>query len=434
MPRNGTGGYSLPSNGWNPAINGTAATAADWQQIANDIQSAIQQSVSSDGQTTMTGSLKMGGFVVTGLGAPTGTGQSLRWEQLTKGADIASANTITITVEGAVFSVTGTTTINTINDVYPGRIAYLIFAGVLTLTNSASLVLPGGVNAVTKANDIFAFLNVSPGVWRAIAYPSRLDTANGIIPTGGFKNVLINGNFNINQRAVSGTVTLAAGIYGHDRWKAGSGGCTYTFATSNGITTLTITAGTLVQVVEGNNLKSGTYTLSWSGTAQGKIGGGVFSPTGVTGAAVGGTNLSIEFGTGTLSLTQLEFGSNASLFEYRPVPAEMGLCMWYAQVLTADTTFTPFATLQAISATTAQGFLSYSPKRAAPSISVGGSTSFGVTNVSGGNIGASSLVFAQISKSLAAVSVTVASGLVAGNASILQSNAISSSFVISAEL
>jgi hypothetical protein len=87
----------------------------------------------------------------------------------------------------------------------------------------------------------------------------------------GTKNVIIDGNFNVNQRGVSGTVTLAAGAYGHDRWKGGASGCTYTFATVENVTTLTISAGSLIQVVEGLNLQSGIYTLSFSGTAQGKI-------------------------------------------------------------------------------------------------------------------------------------------------------------------
>jgi hypothetical protein len=147
-------------------------------------------------------------------------------------------------------------------------------------------------------------------------------------PTGVI-NAIINGNFAVNQRAVSGTVTLAAGAYGHDRFKAGASGCTYTFATSNNITTLTISSGSLIQVIEGLNLYSGTYTLSWTGTAQGKIGAGSFSGSGVTGAAVGGTNLNIEFNTGTLSLVQFEQGSVATPFERRPFGTELALCQRY---------------------------------------------------------------------------------------------------------
>ena len=76
-------------------------------------------------------------------------------------------------------------------------------------------------------------------------------------------NRLINSDFNINQRVVSGTVTLTAGEYGHDQWKAGASGCTYTFAAADNITTLTITAGSLIQVVEGLGLVTDEYTLSW---------------------------------------------------------------------------------------------------------------------------------------------------------------------------
>ena len=145
----------------------------------------------------------------------------------------------------------------------------------------------------------------------------------------GVINAIINGNFQVNQRAVSGTVTLAAGVYGHDRWKAGASGCTYTFATANNITTLTISAGSLIQVIEGNNLFTGTYTLSWVGTAQGKIGGGSYASSGVTGTPAGGSNLNIEFNTGTLSLVQFEPGSVATPFERRPYGTELQLAQRY---------------------------------------------------------------------------------------------------------
>lgn len=424
MPRNGSGTFSLVSNGWNPAINGNAATAVDWQTLINDVASALTQSVASDGQTPMSGNLSMGGFVVTGLGAPSGNGQSIRWEQFTKGADIASAAALPIPIEGNVFSVTGTTTITSIPDVYPGRIAYLIFPAGITITNSSGLILPGGVNVVTKANDIIAFMNEGPGVWRAIAYPARLDTATGIIPTGGFKNALINGNFNINQRLVSGSIVLAAGVYGHDRWKAGSGGCTYTISFSAGIATINISAGTLVQVVEGINLKSGTYTLSWTGTSQGKIGGGSFSASGVTGAVVGGTNLSIEFGTGTVSLTQLEFGSNPTLFEYRPVSIELAMCQRYAFTLSNPGTSPPICNVAFITANNVGiGTLNYpNEMRASPTFSFlsGAAGSLAIVGSGGGGLACTAFNVSQPGTKTCVVTATIATPLTQGWSSVLQ--------------
>src|SRR6056297_1384954 len=79
----------------------------------------------------------------------------------------------------------------------------------------------------------------------------------------GRRNAIINGNFGVNQRGVSGTLSLSTGEYGHDRWKAGSSGCTYTFSTTEGVTTIDISAGSLIQVIEDVNLVTDTYVLSW---------------------------------------------------------------------------------------------------------------------------------------------------------------------------
>lgn len=129
------------------------------------------------------------------------------------------------------------------------------------------------------------------------------------------RNLLTNSLFWINQRTVSGTVTLTAGQFGHDRWKAGASGCTYTFSTSAGVTTITISAGSLQQVVPGDELTSGNVVLSWSGTAQGRIGTGAYGATGVpTASATEGTNLTVEFNTGTLFKPQLQSGLTASAY------------------------------------------------------------------------------------------------------------------------
>jgi hypothetical protein len=71
MPRNGSGVYTLPaSSSFNPAVTGQSATAPDWNALAADLAAAMSQSVSSDGQTTITGNMPFAGFRATGLGNP----------------------------------------------------------------------------------------------------------------------------------------------------------------------------------------------------------------------------------------------------------------------------------------------------------------------------------------------------------------------------
>jgi hypothetical protein len=154
-----------------------------------------------------------------------------------------------------------------------------------------------------------------------------------------FRNRLIDAGYTINQRGyVSGTA-LASGVYAHDRWKAGSGGCTYTFTQgSAGVPiTITITAGSLQQVIEGANMpEGGTYVLSWEGTAQARFNGGTYgsSPLAVTGI-VAGANTTIEFDTGTVLKPQLEVGTQATSFEYRQYQQELALCQRYYYKLKA---------------------------------------------------------------------------------------------------
>lgn len=77
----------------------------------------------------------------------------------TKGSNIASAATLTIG-NGRYFHVTGTTGITDIDwsDATDGREAVLTFDGILTLTHSATLDLPGAANITTAAGDRAAFI------------------------------------------------------------------------------------------------------------------------------------------------------------------------------------------------------------------------------------------------------------------------------------
>lgn len=157
--------------------------------------------------------------------------------------------------------------------------------------------------------------------------------------TRGYRNRIINGNFEINQRGyVSGT-NLASGSYGFDRWKSGFTNTSLTFTDGIQATTVTISAsGVLQQVIERENVPAGTYILSWTGTATGRIYNAGATPPAYAASPIvvtldGLANVNVDFtasgGTRTLGLVQLEAGNVFSPFDYRLRSEELALCQRY---------------------------------------------------------------------------------------------------------
>jgi hypothetical protein len=136
-------------------------------------------------------------------------------------------------------------------------------------------------------------------------------------------NVIYNPEFTINQRGAASR-TAATG-YNFDRW--------YYDGTR------------LLQGVEGNNLRAGTYVLSWSGSSTAEFslntaaasGQGSESYTAVTNggtitiASVGSNNLWVRFSSDLTNLTRvkLSLGTEASGFVARPYGTELALCQRY---------------------------------------------------------------------------------------------------------
>jgi hypothetical protein len=181
MPRNA--GIFTPVNGtWsNGAADGIFASVTDWKALLQDLSDALTQSVAKDGQTTFTSNLAMGGNKLTGLSNGNAVGDSLAWEQLfSQGVetDIASASTLNIGAQNSNFlRVTGTTTITSFGTSYNGP-RYLRFAGAVTLTNSSTLVLPGGTNFTTSAGDVIVAVpkatTGTPDGWYVVSVPQSL--------------------------------------------------------------------------------------------------------------------------------------------------------------------------------------------------------------------------------------------------------------------
>jgi hypothetical protein len=156
----------------------------------------------------------------------------------------------------------------------------------------------------------------------------------------GGVNLLLNSNFALNQRAYVSAANLASGSYGFDRWKSNFTNTTLTFTASTQGQSLTINSGGgLQQVIEQGLVPAGTYTLSWTGTATGRVynSGGTppsYAASPVTFTADGAANVVVEFtasgGTKTLSKVQFNAGTATTWALATPTLAtELAACQRY---------------------------------------------------------------------------------------------------------
>ncbi len=179
---------------------------------------------------------------------------------------------------------------------------------------------------------------LADGVTGAVSFPAGVAAGDRT----GFRNLLRNAGFTVNQRALAGTVTLAAGAYGRDGWKAGAAGAKYMVATAGAISQVTISAGTLIAPVENTMFDGGVYTLAHEGTAQARIwqgagtaGAGAYASAARASGGLAASGLAaaaqtnVEFSVGTILRPQFEPGAIATAFERRPPGVELGLCQRY---------------------------------------------------------------------------------------------------------
>lgn len=151
-------------------------------------------------------------------------------------------------------------------------------------------------------------------------------------PLSGFRNLIINGNFAINQRVyVSGTAVGAANTYTLDRWRVVTSGQGLNFSASGNGNQITAPAGGVEQVIEGASIAGGAYIINWTGTASATV-NGTARIKGESFTLTANTNATVRFSSGTVSVVQLEPGSVATVFENRPIGIELDLCQRYCIV------------------------------------------------------------------------------------------------------
>ncbi len=219
---------------------------------------------------------------------------------------VASGSTINLTEIGTNFIlVSGTTTINTIT-CPTGIEKTLEFEGILTLTNSSTLVLPTGANITTAAGDIAKFIQFEFDSTTTCTSYMRADgtaLAGGEVTsaTGTANQVLINGDtsthtgaltFTLPQSiATSSTPTFASVILG-------TGGALKTDTTS-GHTAL----------LQAYDVANSTYRTFGTLTAGAAPSLSIAAPTNGTVAIDGATIGGVTPGAGTFSTVSIAAGS-----------------------------------------------------------------------------------------------------------------------------
>ena len=165
-----------------------------------------------------------------------------------------------------------------------------------------------------------------------------------------------------------------------------------------------------------------------SGTAGAWAAGSFISATGAT--SVVGTNGATFYITGV----QLEKGSTATSFDYRPYGTELALCQRYYEQTGGEVTYSTFGTGMCTSATQYYGYYAFKQKkRALPTLNTSGTAgNYQVFTAGGSGVALNAvpvLDAVNVTTDSAFITATVASGLTNGNGAMLRSSNTFSGFL-----
>lgn len=151
----------------------------------------------------------------------------------------------------------------------------------------------------------------------------------------GFRNLIINGRFTINQRGAASKIATS-NAYNYDRWYYKSDGKLYQGIENNNLVagdSLTISWTSSTATAEYLFSNDSTANNGWdgSGTFTSVTNGGTFTvPSGLT-----TEHLWIRFTDAAdtdfseLTKVQVEYGTKATMYEHRPYGVELSLCQRY---------------------------------------------------------------------------------------------------------
>lgn len=324
MPRNGAGVFNLVNNTWFPPVTGVLATSTDWSTFISDIASAMTQSVSSDGQTPMTGNLPMGNNKITGLANGSAATDAATFGQMNTAI---AQNVSQWTVFAGTPAFTGATTFTVTGDqtlIFTAnrRVRATITAGALVYASVLSSAF-GAVTTVTLINDsgaldaglsAVAYGIITPGQTSLPATLTGFRNMNVYKRIAGVQNVSVNGGAFTTTGA--GTFTVPnSGMFKSRVWGAGGGsggtggnpsasgggaggGYAEAVASATPGTAITITLGA------GGTLGAGSASTPTNGGAGGTSSVGAFAQaTGGGGGVAALSGIAITIATGGTGTT-----------------------------------------------------------------------------------------------------------------------------------
>jgi hypothetical protein len=205
MSRNGSGTYTLPAG--NPVVTGTSIASTWANTTMTDLANALTDSVAADGQTTMTGNLKMGSNKITGLADGTLVTDGVSKGQMDTAIATAvagyqpditangilkgdGAGVITAAVAGTDYA--GISNVQTFTAGQRGAVSALTSASTITpnfatsnnfsLTLATNATLANPTNIVAGQSGVIAITQDGTGS-RTLAYGSYFKFADATAPT-----------------------------------------------------------------------------------------------------------------------------------------------------------------------------------------------------------------------------------------------------------
>ena len=106
-------------------VTGTVISSTTFNALTADLATGLSTTITKDGQSTPTANIPMGGFKLTGLGAPTASGDALRFDSTLTGIIKETAGVIAVATAGTDYVAPGTATTFTAKQTFAGGAATL---------------------------------------------------------------------------------------------------------------------------------------------------------------------------------------------------------------------------------------------------------------------------------------------------------------------